>query len=348
MPKTIQFCETMSKISEAFGTTKDMNALLKLIVESAVETMKGKAACLFLADETKELYRPVAQVGLSDSYLHAQASQSEHIAPLLLKEGFIYYRDASKDPRQENRDIKKAEGIGSILVVPAIIKNELIGVLALYTSKIREFDPEEIDFLRVLAGQGAIAIENARLVDTLRMNTKIFSDLAASIASSLDVKTILQTLTEEVCTTLNIKASSIRLLNDERTTLQMVASFGLSDKYKDKMVVWAEKSITEALNGKPVMIVDVASDKTVRRRKEKEEEGIVSLLTVPIRAKEEVIGILRLYSGFRRVFTEDEILLVSALANLGGLAIQNAALYLMLQSDLKEMKESTWTHKCWF
>jgi GAF domain-containing protein len=128
----------------------------------------------------------------------------------------------------------------------------------------------------------------------------------------------------------------------------MVASFGLSEKYKDKMVVWAEKSITEALNGKPVMIVDVASDKTVRRRKEKEEEGIVSLLTVPIRAKEEVIGILRLYSGFRRFFTEDEILLVSALANLGGLAIQNAALYLMLQSDLKEMKEATWTHKCWF
>ncbi len=149
------------------------------------------------------------QVGLSDSYLHAQASQSEQIAPILLKEGFIYYRDASKDPRQENRDIKKAEGIGSILVVPAIIKNELIGVLALYTSKIREFAPEEVDFLRVLAGQGAIAIENARLVDTLRKNTKIFSDLAASIASSLDVKTILQTLTEEVCTTLNIKASSI-------------------------------------------------------------------------------------------------------------------------------------------
>jgi len=38
MSKIIQFCETMSKISEAFGTTKDMNVLLKLIVDSAVDT----------------------------------------------------------------------------------------------------------------------------------------------------------------------------------------------------------------------------------------------------------------------------------------------------------------------
>ena len=56
---------------------------------------------------------------------------------------------------------------------------------------------------------------------------------------------------------------------------------------------------------------------------------------------------LRLYSDKKRDFTEDEVELVTALAYQGGLAIQNASLYLMLQNDLRDMKEATWTHKCW-
>ncbi len=343
-----QYFKIISKISQSFEITKDMDALLHLIVDTVVKTMKGKAASLFLADERKETYRPVAQVGLSEHYIHTEERRAERIARALMKDGYLYYRDAATDPRLENRDLKKAEGIGSILAVPVVIKGDLLGVLALYTAKIRDFSPDDIEFLKVLAEQGGLAIENARLVDSLRRNTKMFSDLAANIASSLDIKIILQTLTEDICKALDIKASSIRLLNDERTTLQMVAHYGLSEKYIDNMVVSAEKSITDALNGTPVMIVDVAADKTVRRKKEKQEEGIVSLLSLPIKAKDEVIGILRLYSGSRREFSEDEIMLVTALANLGGLAIQNAGLYLMLQSDLKEMKEASWTYKCWF
>jgi GAF domain-containing protein len=343
-----QHFKIISKISQMFETTKDMDALLHLIVHSAVQTMKGKAACLFLADEMAELYRPVAQIGLSAQYLHAEEGKTKNIGPILRKEGYLYHRDATTDPRLMNHDVKKAEGIGSILVVPAIVSGDLIGILVLYTGKIREFTPDEIDFLRILAEQGGLAIQNARLVDNLRRNTKMFSDLAANITSSLDIKDILQTLTEDVCKTAGIKAASIRLLNDERSALQMVAHYGLSEKYVGTMVVAAEKSITDALNGKPVMIVDVAADKTVRRKKEKMEEGIASLLSLPIKARDEVIGVLRLYSGIRHEFTDDEIMLAMALANLGGLAIQNAGMYLMLQSDLKEMKEASWTYKCWF
>ncbi|MCX5828134.1 MAG: GAF domain-containing protein [Deltaproteobacteria bacterium] len=348
MAEKQSYFRTIRKISEAFGTTKDMDVLLQLIVDSAVTITKAKAACLFLADETKEKYKAVAQMGLSEQYLHAGYGHAEKIAPILMKDGFIYYRDATTDPRLENRDKKKAEGIGSILVLPAKVKGELIGVLTMYTSKIREFDKEEIEFLRVLAEQGGLAIENARLVEKLRSNTRLFLNLAADIASSLDIKAILQTLTEEVAKSLGIKAASIRLLNDEKTVLQLVASYGLSDKYLKKGPISAEKSIAEALNGKPVAIDDAFTDKGVQYKKEKKEEGIVSILCVPIKAKEDVIGVLRLYSSTKKVFSEDEIELVTALAYQGGIAIQNASLYLMLQDDLKDMKESAWTYKCWF
>ncbi len=348
MAEKQSYFRTIRKISEAFGTTKDMDALLQLIVDSALETMKVKAVCLFLTDAEKETLTVVAQKGLSPQYPHAGYAHAEKFTPILMKEGFSYYRDATTDPRLENLDKKKAEGIGSILVVPAKVMGELIGVLTIYTSKIREFNREEIEFLRVVAEQGGLAIENARLVEKLRSNTRLFLNLAAAIAASLDIMTILHTLTEEVAKSLGIKAASIRLLNDEKTVLQLVASYGLSDKYLQKGPISAEKSIAQALNGKPVAIDYAYTDKGVQYKEEKKEEGIVSILCVPIKAKEDVIGVLRLYSSKKKIFSEDEIELVTALALQGGLAIQNASLYLMVQDDLRDMKESSWAYKCWF
>jgi len=347
MPDNQQYLKSISKINQAFETTKDMDTLLKLIVENAVEAMKGKAASLFLADERKETFRPVAQTGLSTRYVHEEQS-AKQISGELKKDGYLYYRDAVRDPRLRKHDLKKAEGIGSILAVSAMIRGELVAVLALYTAKMREFSQDEIDFLKIMAEQGGLAIENARLVNSIRNNTKMFSDLATNITASLDLKSILNALTQDTAKALDVKGATIRLLNDQRTTLQLVASYGLSEKYLNKGTVSAERSIAEALNGKPVTIVDAASDKGVQYKKEKKEEGIVSILCVPIKAKEDVIGVLRLYSATKREFTEDEVLLVTALANLGGLAIQNASLYLMLQSDLKGMKEESWTYKSWF
>jgi GAF domain-containing protein len=72
------------------------------------------------------------------------------------------------------------------------------------------------------------------------------------------------------------------------------------------------------------------------------------MLVVPIKAKDEVIGIMRLCSGMKRAYTDDVIMLVNALAQTGGLAIQNASLYLALQSDMKDLKEDIWSHRSWF
>ena len=109
-----------------------------------------------------------------------------------------------------------------------------------------------------------------------------------------------------------------------------------------------ERSVAEALDGKPVVIKDATADDRVQYKKQKQEEGIVSMLSVPIKSKEKVIGVLRLYSGAPRDFTEDEIMLVSALAYQGGLAIQNASMYLMLERDINELRGDIWSHRSYF
>jgi GAF domain-containing protein len=345
------FFHSLSKLSRELGATHDQDKLLNMIVDSAVKTMKAKAAALFLLNEeseSKEKNIGVASVGLSDKYMHAGPGHAGKVTPQLLKDGYLYYRDATTDPRLINHKMKKAEGIGSILTVPVMVKGKMLGILSLYTSDVRKFTKDEIEFLSILAEQGGIAIKHAQLLKKLRDNTQIFLKLAASISSSLDVKAILQSLTEDVAKNLDVKAASVRLLADDKHSLKLVASYGLSEKYLNKGKISAEKSIAQALKGKPVVVKNAFTDEGVQYKKEKQEEGIVSILCVPIKSKDDVIGVLRLYSDRQRDFTEDEITLVMALALQGGLAIQNASLYLMVQDDIKDLKENIWSHKSWF
>lgn len=351
MATKTDYFQSLSKLSREFGTTKDQDKLLNLIVDSAVKTMKAKAAAIFLMDEESESKAKnvaVAQTGLSDNYIHAGTGHAVKITPQLLKDGYVYFRDATTDSRMSNHEMKKAEGIGSILTVPVMVKGKMLGILSLYTSEIKKFTTEEIEFLSILAEQGAIAIENSQLIQKLRDNTQIFLDLAAGISSSLDVKAILQTLTEDVAKSLDVKAASVRLLDEDKRTLKLITSFGLSDKYLSKGEISADKSIAMALKGKPVVVKNAFTDNGVQYKKEKQEEGIVSILCVPIKSKDDVIGVLRLYSDRQREFTDDEINLVTALAYQGGLAIQNACLYLSVKNDIKDLQDDIWSHKSWF
>lgn len=342
------YFEPLVRISRALGTTENRDDLLELIVQSAADTMKGKAAFLFLINEERNEFVPAAQKGLSEDYFRSGLTQPQKIVPVLLKEGYLFCRDATTDSRLDHHEAKKAEGIASILVVPVMVKGKLIGGLCLFTANQRDFSSDEIDFLTALAEHGGMAIEHARLLDQLRENTRIFHDLASSISSSLDLEKVLHILSADVAEALRVKASSILLIDEDKQSLELVASYGLSERYLDRGPLSVEKSIAETLEGKPVLIKDATTDERVQYRKEKEEEGIASILSTPIKTKEKVIGVLRLYSGVPREFAEDEILLIMALAYQGGLAIQNASLYMMLKEDMDDLKGELWSHRSWF
>lgn len=348
MSKELDYFKSICKVSKAFGTTLSKSALLDLIVSSAIETMQAKAACLFLADEEQDIFVPVAQQGLSDNYLHAKPLRAKKIVGAVLNGGYLAIRDATSDPRVENHEVKIAEGIASILDVPVTVSDKVIGILALYTAEPRDFTEDAIDFLTALAEQGGMAIEHARLLERIRKNSMLFLDLAGNINSTLDIKTILHNLTADICEALGMKGVLIRLLNKETGNLDLVASYGLSEPFLNKGPVAAQKTMVQVLKGETLVIRDVQTDDRVEYREAVIEEGIVSMMVVPVKAKEEVIGVMRLCSGVRRDFPEDMVMLVNALAQTGGLAIQNAAMYLALQNDMKDLKEEIWSHRSWF
>ncbi len=343
------YFKTLHRISRTFNATQDTDEILNQIVADAVDTMDLKGACIFLSDEESGEFVPVTQRGLSKRYCKEGLTKGYKVIPSLLEGDHFYSRDATNDPRLDCHEAKKKEGIVSLLGLPVTVEERLLGVLACYTAEPRQFSAEEIEFLTALSEQGAMALERARLVNELREKTKLFSELAATINSSLDVKKILHCLSADIAEFMNMKGVSVLLLDEASGSLEFVVSYGLSEEYtarREKLTV--EESLAETLEGHTIVIEDVASDDRVEYKDEKTREGIVSLLSVPIKTKDKVIGALRLYSGTARHFSDDEIMLMSALAHIGGMAIQNASMYLMLEREMKDIKNELWSHRSWF
>jgi GAF domain-containing protein len=348
MTESKDFFKTFCTISRALGTAATLEELLDLIVQNGIDAMGGKAACLFLADERRDLFVPKAQKGLSEDYLHANPLKSQKIVKALLAKGHLAFADATSDPRLEHHDAKRKEGIASILTVPVRVKDRPIGVLSLYTAERREFTGGEIDFLNALAEQGGMAIEKTRLLERIQKNALLFLDLASAINSTLDVNSVLNTLTVKVCESLGMKGVTIRLLNEETDELKLVASHGLSEPMLAVGQHTDTATTAAALKGETVIVEDAVNDERTRFKKELAEEGVGSMIIAPITVREKVIGILRLYSPVKRSYPQDVITLVQALAHQGGLAIQNASMYLKLIEDQKALEAEVWSHRSWF
>lgn len=348
MTRDTDYFKSFCKISKAFGTTAGREELLNLIVNSAITSMEGKAACLFLADDREDIFVATAQAGLSEKYLHANPLQAQKIVQVLDKEGYLAFPDATSDPRLVNHKAKKAEGIASLLTVPVKIKNKNIGILSLYTAKRREFKANEIDFLCALADQAGIAIENNRLHRRMHKNAMLFLELASSINSSLEISQVLHNLTVTICDKLGMKGAVIRLVDEDGHGLKLVASHGLSDEFLQRNRNTNSVTAQRALKGETIIIRDSTTDSSITFKAAMKAEGIVSMIVTPILVRDKVIGVMRFYSDVERQFPDDFMLMVKALAHQGGIAIQNASMFLQLEKDKKSLEEDIWSFRSWF
>jgi len=113
---------------------------------------------------------------------------------------------------------------------------------------------------------------------------------------------------------MSLKGATIRLVNPKTKTLELVASVGLSEKYLNKGPVDMDKSISEALSGRPVAIYDATTDPRIQYPQEAKEEGIATLVAIPMMSKGQIIGVMRLLTSEPREFTMDEVEFACAVA----------------------------------
>ncbi|MBU1001367.1 MAG: GAF domain-containing protein [Proteobacteria bacterium] len=170
---------------------------------------------------------------------------------------------------------------------------------------------------------------------------KTIYTIASVINSSLNPKKVLSSIAEQVTGAMDAKGCFIRLLDATGEILLPDASYGLSKRYAQKGPVNVAKSLLDqdVLRGEAVFIPDVRTDKRFQYGAEAAEEGLVSLVVVPLTARgAKVIGVLRVYSGKPREFDAEEKEFLACIANLSGIALENARMFHALKraSELAE------------
>ncbi|MDI6776822.1 MAG: GAF domain-containing sensor histidine kinase [Syntrophales bacterium] len=170
-----------------------------------------------------------------------------------------------------------------------------------------------------------ITLQNALKNAYQRMQT--LYDLSRNISSTLELKEVLGRLAQNATEVMNAKGCSVRLWDKTHSRLELGAAYGLSKEYLEKGPVDADKSLIEALKGKPVSVADVTKDTRVQYHEEAKREGIASMIGAPLVFKEKIIGTLRIHMASPHDFSEEEKEFVSAIASTVGIAIANAMAY---------------------
>ena len=163
-------------------------------------------------------------------------------------------------------------------------------------------------------------------------------EVAEAVNSAGTPDAVRRALVESVAEALHSKACSIMLLTPDRKRLLHTVAYGLSDWYLRIGPVSADKSISEALDGKPVAVLDATEDERVQYRKQAKREGIASILSVPIMLRGQIIGVIRVYSEEPREYTEDDMYFARAVANLGAIALENARVHDSLWKEFEAFK----------
>ncbi len=338
-----KYLKVFQKVTKLTSMVLDHQQVMDTIVRSLPDLMAVDAATIRLLDAETGQFVMGAAHGLSVEYLSRISIDTEETMEMIRSGYPVAKTDLEQEGGHHDQELVQSEGIKSVLTLPIIFQDAIIGMLRLLTRDKRIFTADEISFSMALAEQVGIAISNSRMFTEMENQVdfmKEIQELSTLVSSSLDLSAVLDTIVERLPQSLGCKGCSIRLLQSQSNQLELVASHGLSETYLQRGHVENEKNVEAALSGSPVSIFDVRQDDRIIYKQNMEEEGIKSLLSVPIKAGSDVIGVLRILSDVARCFTSSEINFAVTAAEVGGVAIRNAKTYQQITLLFNQIEEN--------
>jgi signal transduction protein with GAF and PtsI domain len=157
--------DLLSEISRTIVSDYYLKEILQLIVTMTAQVMGSKICSIMLLDEKKQELIIAATQSLSQAYVNKpnlKVGQSIS-GKVVMEKQPITVLDVTKEPGYVFPDIAKREGVVSMICVPMLIRDRVVGVINSYTQKEHKFSDEEIGILQAIANQAAVAIENTRL-----------------------------------------------------------------------------------------------------------------------------------------------------------------------------------------
>jgi len=249
------------------------------------------------------------------------------------------------DVRSDPRYIMVQPSVRSELAVPLEVQGEVRGVLNVDSHRIDAFSANDQELLQALAVEAAKVIHNTWLYEQLRLKARLLESLVSvsqTINSTLNLDEALKVITREGTQLMGAKMCSVLLLDESREWLDLRASFGAGEAYIQKPRLTVAESLIGVVvrRKKPLLVENVQISGRYQNVKVARQEGLVSLVSVPLVFTGQAIGVLNVYTAELPSFSNEEIRILSALAELSALAIEKARLHERIVDAEEQLRQN--------
>lgn len=337
MPSTRpQAMSALREIARALSTAWDLDSTLDLIVRKTTEVMHVDSCSIYLLDASSATLRLRASTGLAHRALGRTT--------LAVGEGMTGYAvqinqpvfdaDAQNNPHFKPVHEADETRFASLLAVPLAIEADVIGAFNVQTRQPYTFSETEVELLSLIGDLAAGALAKAQLYDKQSRQIEEMRALAQAsevVTSPQYLDDILDVVTEMAAKMMDTAVCAIFLLNETRTHLELRSARRelTTSQHRPPLPIGTENDSvlgTVLHTGQPIYIANVQKDERDLGKTLAQQEGLVSLLAVPLSVRDRAIGVFACYSTQPRQFSEEQQALFATLANQTALAIENARL----------------------
>ena len=175
--------------------------------------------------------------------------------------------------------------------------------------------------------------------DSAKAYIDALSIISKAITSDLYLEDMLKLIVTLTANVMEAKICSLWLLEKDTGGLRIRATQAMSERYLKERTLEVGEGIVGfvAKSKKPKMVENVLKDRVFKEKKLAKEEGLVSMLSVPMMVKSNLIGVINLYTTESYKFSKSDILLLTTVANQAAVAIENTELLIKTQLAQAEL-----------